>query len=96
MDDIVKPLISELTEEIKIVFEIPGHLKGFSVFDSESLPRKSSDLGSYGKDSIEILANFYGSPLVNYNNTAPPIISSESLKNQFEIFKVFVLKKRLT
>ena len=52
-------------------------------------------MGTYGIESIESLAVFYGSNCILPNNTYPPIVDSENLKHQFKVFKTFVIKHRL-
>ena len=36
MNNVVKSFISKVLVEVNITFEIPNHLKGFSLFDPES------------------------------------------------------------
>ena len=57
------------------------------MFDPESLLRKSSEIDVCAKDSIEVFADFYSSLSVNHNDTFAPIISNESLTNQFKLSK---------
>ena len=94
-DTVIKPFIKALIKEIEKAFEIPEHLKGFSVLDPLLIPRDIPTLGTYGIESIESFAVFYGSNCVLPNNTYPPIVDSENLKHQFKVFKTFVIKHRL-
>ena len=94
-DDVIKPFIKDLITELEKAFEIPAHLKGFSALDPLLIPRDVPSLETYGIESIESLAEFYGSNCVLPNDTHPPIVDSESIKYQFKVFKTFVLKQRL-
>ena len=90
-DKVIKPFISQLIEEIEVVFDIPEHLKEFTVMDPTRMPEKEEDLATYAKDEIASLANFYGYPSL----CKLQMIDLEKLINQYEGFKKFVFKKKL-
>ena len=90
-DKVIKPFISQLIEEIEVVFDIPENLKEFTVMDPTRMPEKEEDLATYAKDEIASLANFYGYPSL----CKLQMIDLEKLINQYEGFKKFVFKKKL-
>ena len=60
----VRPVIADLVTEINLAFDIPQHLKGFAVLDPQTVPEDVALLDAYGKEDIECLAAYYGSPSV--------------------------------
>lgn len=95
MSTVIKPFINDLVNEIEIAFAIPLHLKGFTVFDPEKLPRSVSNLDEYGQESLELLLEFYGNNYSTPNNTFPAIVDIEAVNIQFKAFNFFVLKSRI-
>ena len=69
-----------MVQEIEQSFEIPSHLKGFSVFDPHNLSNNREDHNGYGNDSIVLLSNFYGvSSNIGAGHFHAKIINEESL-----------------
>ena len=95
--DVTKPFLSDLIQEIKTAFEIPEHLKGFTVFDPQKLPLTRDELDTFGDDLIELLCQFYGQPYkisVRGEEYLPKLIDGAALKSEFKVFKVFSFKER--
>jgi hypothetical protein len=94
-NNVIKPFISDLIQEIERSFEIPSHLKGFTAFDPQNLPIKREDLEEYGNDSMQLLSDFYGVPYeIGEGHFHPKVINAESLKIQFSVFKTFAFVER--
>ena len=94
-NDVIKPFISDLIQEIEQSFEIPSHLKGFSVLDPRNLPNNREELKDYGNDSIVLLSNFYGvSSNIGTGHFHSKIINHESLQIQFKVFKNFAFVEK--
>ena len=85
----LKPVIHDLIEEIKNVFDVPEPLMGFSVLVPDSLPQDLKQLEEYGKKEIEDLASFYGSPciILDGKESIPPVLSCPGLTAQYDVFK---------
>ena len=62
VEEIAKPLITELIAEVKVAFQIPVSLQGVSVFDPQSLPQEAEELEYFGIKEVEDLVHYYGSP----------------------------------
>ena len=83
--------MSSLIEKIENAFDIPHHLKGFTVLDPNSIPSTVDKLNEFGGDGIESLAHFYG----RTSNENPAVIDPDALPPQYQAYKMFVLKKRI-
>ena len=97
ISNVAKPFLSDLIQEIKIAFEIPDHLKGFTVFDPQKLPRARDELDTFGEDLIEMLSEFYGHSYkisAHGDEHLPKIVDREALVSEFEVFKIFSFKER--
>ena len=87
----IKLFLSSLIEEIENAFDIPHHLKGFTVLDPNSIPLTVDELNEFGGDGIESLAHFYG----RTSNENPAVIDPDALPPQYQAYKMFVSKKRI-
>ena len=83
--------MSSLIQEIENAFDIPHHLKGFTVLDPNSIPSTVHELNEFGGDGIESLAHFYS----RTSNENPAVIDPDALPPQYQAYKMFVLKKRI-
>ena len=83
--------MSRFIEEIENAFDIPHHLKGFTVLDPNSIPSALDKLNEFGGDGIESLAHFYD----RASNQNPAVIDPDPLPPQYQSYKMFVLKKRI-
>jgi len=91
----LKPFLTALIKEINTAFEIPEHLKGFTILDPSTVPTDTELLGDYGDEGIKLLADFYGKESQQNDNAVPAIINGEALKQQFEVFKSYAFKEKL-
>ena len=85
------PFLSSLIQEIENAFDIPHHLKGFTVLDPNSISSTVHELNEFGGDGIESLAHFYS----RTSNENPAVIDPDALPPQYQAYKMFVLKKRI-
>ena len=93
--DVVKPFTSDLIQEITSSFAIPEHLAGFTALDPQKLPRDRDELNCFGTDLIEKLCDFYGEPyLYRGKEFLPKVIDRDSLKAEFEVYKIFAFQER--
>ena len=83
--------MSSLIQEIENAFDIPHHLKGFTVLDPNSIPSTVHELNEFGGDGIESLAHFYS----RTSNENPAVIDPDALPPQYQAYKMFVSKKRI-
>ena len=91
----IKPVISELIDQIENAFGIPERLLEFSAIDPQAMP--SNSLRKFGKQKIKRLSCFYGSnSLIYYGKKSVKfIVNATSLESQFDIFlKKIVVTKR--
>ena len=97
ISNVAKPFLSDLIQEIKVAFEIPDHLKGFTVFDPQKLPRARDELDTFGEDLIEMLSEVYGHSYkisAHGDELLPKIVDRAALVSEFEVFKIFSFKER--
>ena len=85
------PFLSSLIQEIENAFDIPHHLKGFTVLDPNSISSTVHELNEFGGDGIESLAHFYS----RTSNENPAVIDPDALPPQYQAYKMFVSKKRI-
>ena len=93
----IKPVLTDLLKEIDGAFDVPEHLKGFVVFDPDSIPRDASRLEKYGDEDIKCLSLYYGSPSVTRDGqeSFAPIVDGKALIEEYKTFKTFLFKKRV-
>ena len=90
INDVIKPFLCDLVQEIEQSFAIPNHLKGFTAFDPQNLPYSREDLNEYGNASMDLLGDFYGTPYqIGEGNFHAKVINADSLKIQFNVYKNF-------
>ena len=71
-------------------------MKGFTIVDPSNFPSNSDDLQTYGLEGIALLGNFYGQATLNKSGLViPPLVNVETLKSDYEVYKLFVLKSKL-
>ena len=87
----IKPFLSSLIDEIENAFDIPHHLKGFTVLNPNSIPLTVDELNEFSGDGIEYLPYFYS----RTSNENPAVIDPDALPPQYQAYKIFVLKKRI-
>ena len=90
----IKPVISELTDQIENVFGIPEYLFGFSVIAPQAMPSDIIALEKFGEQKIKSLSCFYGSnSLISHGKkSVKSTVNATSLEPQFDIY----LKKLLS
>ena len=90
-----EPFLNVLMEEIKTAFDIPEHLKVFTILDPQAFPRDADLLNDFGFQGVALLSNFYGKPSFENGSSAPSKINEEALKIQFDTFKTFLFKQKI-
>ena len=91
----IEPFIRDLIEEIENAFDIPEHMKGFTILDPLAIPLNAESLSSFDSEGIASLGEFYGQAVKVKNDIMPPLVDAEALKIQYEVYKVFILKGKL-
>ena len=71
VEEVAKPLITELIKEVKVTFQIPASLQGESAFDPQNLPQEAEGLESFGIKEVDDLAHYYGNPIQRKNKVFP-------------------------
>ena len=97
-EELFPNFIGDFREELNEAFAQIKFWKSFSVFDPQNLPRKLSELQTYGIKEMETLINHYGSVQksskfgqVHYQG--PDISAGESMA-EFAGFKYLIYTKR--
>ena len=90
VEEVAKPLITELITEVKVAFQIPVRLQGVSAFDPQNLPQEAEGLESFGVKEVDDLAHYYGNPIQRKSKLFPAILNKDRLISDYKVYKEFV------
>ena len=95
VEEVAKPLITELIKEVKVTFQIPASLQGVSAFDPQNLPQEAEGLESFGIKEVDDLAHYYCNPIQRKNKVFPAILNKDGLISDYKVYKEFVYQDRV-
>ncbi|XP_060602136.1 uncharacterized protein LOC132755300 [Ruditapes philippinarum] len=99
-EEVARPMVYSLIQELEDAFHCSPALGAFSVFDMRHVPSNPLELGDYGQTSISHIADHYGEAkqdtFMGHHVVAQPEFPAEIIRREFSAFKhqMFIMKQR--
>ena len=92
-----KPFLSNLKQNISSRFESHDIVSAFSILDPRKIPTSSSQLSTYGQESVEVLIGHYAQErpalMLNDEETTKEGLFTTEMRTEWITYRNFLIKK---